>query len=66
MADVKEVLERLKRRIGRERSRIRRIEKSAYEKGDGTARERARGEENVLSLTIGFIDEELRKLRSAV
>jgi hypothetical protein len=62
VADTKEVLARLKRRIGRERGRARRIEKAAFERNDGSARERARGEENVLALTMGFIDEELKKL----
>lgn len=62
MSDTKEVLQRLKRRIGRERARASRLEKSAYEKKDGTGRERARGEETVLGLAMGFIDEELKKL----
>lgn len=60
--ETRATLHRLKRRIGRERARANRLELIAYKNHNSVARERAMGEANVLSLTIGFIDEELRKL----
>lgn len=60
--DTKAVLHRLKRRIGKERARAEKLEKTYFEKKDSFGRERAMGEANVLGLAMGFIDEELRKL----
>lgn len=62
MDDVRTVLHRLKRRIGKERAKSQRLEKTFFEKKDNFGRERAMGEANVLGIAMGLIDEEIRKL----
>jgi hypothetical protein len=60
MGNTKEVLLRLKRRLGRERSRFDRFYREAT---NPSMKERAYGEANVCGLAMGFIDDELSKLK---
>jgi hypothetical protein len=59
---TKDALLRLKRRLGRERARHDRWEQEARASGNIVHAERCFGEANVLSLAMGMVDDELRKL----
>lgn len=62
---TREVLLRLKRRVGKERARCERLEATYREKKDTLGLERAFGEANVLRMVQRFIDDELKKLKEA-
>lgn len=59
--DVKKVLGRLNRRLGREAARMERISKAAAERGNGSGADRFLGEANVLRLAQSFVRQEIRK-----
>ncbi len=60
---TREVLLRLKRRVGKERARAVRLEKDYRERKNMLGLERAFGEANVLAMTMKFIDQEVEKLK---
>lgn len=57
---AREAMQRLKRRVGKERARCIRIWKSAHESAFLSA-ERAAGEANYLGLVMRWIDDEIKK-----
>lgn len=61
---IVETLHRVKRRIEKDRAFAIRVWKSAQERGDSLASERAAGEANVLMLAMRHVDAEINKLRS--
>jgi hypothetical protein len=58
-----EVLLRLRRRIGKQRAFARQLEKTYRAKKDTVSWERAFGEASVLTTAMGFIDQEVEKLK---
>jgi hypothetical protein len=56
------VLNRLKRRIGKERARCLRLYDEYKSTGNTVGLERAFGEANVLSMAMRWIDDEMKKL----
>ena len=60
--DTKKVLHRIKRRLGRERARYDRW--AADVTSPDPHRNRCHYEANMLSLAMGYVDDELRKLEA--
>lgn len=61
--ETKKALHRLKRRMGKERARYYRFYEQHKKDKNHLAADRCFYEWNVLNLSIGFIDDELRKLQ---
>jgi hypothetical protein len=61
---TREVLLRLKRRVGKERARCERLASAYRVTKDSLGLERAFGEANVLRMVQRFIDDELKKLNT--
>lgn len=63
-AETKKALHNLKRRMGKERARYHRFYKNAKERNDGLNANRAWYEMTAVTLCMGLVNDELRKLEA--